>query len=942
MRHLHIICAALLICCGCHHSLTSYVNPLVGTDGHGHTYPAAIVPFGMIQPGPDTRLCGWDGCSGYHYSDDTIFGFSHTHLSGTGCEDFGDLLLMPFAGDQTFGDRVIDRAEYLSTFSHNEEVAHPGYYRVKLERNDVTVELTCDPRVAYHRYSSSKHAVKGFIIDLHHRDQLLSGLIAQVGDSLIIGHRESAAWNPDQKLFFAIQTPIEHIEYRNDSSQAIVYLPENQNVIELKVAISAVDERGALANLATSRLSFDEAQKAADSLWEKHLQTIEIEGGSKTQRRTFYTALYHCFTAPYLFSDADGRYRGTDDSIHLAPGKDIYTVFSLWDTYRALHPLLTIIDRKHTSDFIYTFLQHYRQGGELTMWELAGNETHCMIGYHAAPVILEALRADLIDDSLMSPLLQAMTATSMRTDGQQRYAADGLLSSEYGSESVSRTLEYAYDDWCIASYAKLLMDRTSESLRIDSLSAIYQQYIRQSQSWKNLMDKEGFMHPRRNGGMLTPFDPTEVNNHFTEANSWQYSSYVPHDIYHWAECLGGDAIAIRFLDTLFYSNRNLTGRNQADITGLIGLYAHGNEPSHHTAFLYTYFGQPEKTNSLVHHILNTFYNDKADGLCGNEDCGQMSAWYVMSAMGFYPVCPGSGEYVTVEPLFDKVTIHLENGTSLVIDKKHWKSGMFWRPDMTHMTINGDDFHQRSCCGIDEKSRITPTPLFDNWSQRFEGAIDIVCSSGSGSPSGTRIFYTLDGSDPDTNALLYLQPIHADKDFSIKAIAFHPTTGYSHVSSHKLTQFVADKKISYITTPDPQYAAGGAELLIDRMFGSDDFRIGGWQGWAQDMEVVIDLLADKPIKSVAVNCLENIRSWIMYPQSIIVEYSHDGKEYQKFGHAATDLPKESRPAETHSFVVHGHASARYIRIKTKNYGALPKWHPSAGEQAWLFVDEISIN
>ena len=938
---------AFFLLAGCQQTLTSYVNPFVGTDGHGHTFPGAIVPFGMIQPGPDTRQEGWDGCSGYHYSDDTIYGFSHTHLSGTGCEDFGDLLIMPFSDGCQFNGDVIHHSDYQSHFSHSNEIAHPGYYCVVLDRDKIEVELTCSERVAYHRYTFLKSGKQGMIIDLHHRDQLIEGFIQHTSNGvsensgIITGYRRSSAWNSDQKLFFAIKAPFSKIEYRNNNTQAIVHFPEDTKEVVITVAISAVDETGALRNLlSTTTESFDKACSDAQDIWEEALGKIEIEGGSRKQLTNFYTALYHCMTAPYLFSDIDGRYRGTDDNIHKTDSnRRIYTVFSLWDTYRALHPLLTIIEQERTKDFIYTFLKQFEQGGELPQWELASQETHCMIGYHAVPVILEALNADLIDSAMQKPLLDAMIATANRTESQQRYGIDGFLSSEIDNESVSKTLEYAYDDWCIAQYAQ----KTATQQNRHFNDSIYNLYVHRSQSYRNIMDSAGFMHPRRNGGFLSPFSPAEVNNNYTEANSWQYSSYVPHDIYGWISALGGDAKATQFLDSLFFTNSSLEGRNQADITGLIGQYAHGNEPSHHAAYLYTYLGHSEKTEQLVHQILNTFYTNAPDGLCGNEDCGQMSAWYVLSSLGFYPVCPGSNEYVTTVPLFKYATIHRDDGTHITIEKSEWADGQFWRPSLTPgaLRIATEDFHPSSLCTINQAQRITPTPYFSNWQQQFKGSDTIRLNN----HDGNNIFYTLDGSTPTILSHQYLKPIVINHDGILKAVAYDPQTGYSAIVSQNKTLFHADKTVSYLTKPDPQYYDNGEEGLVDRVLAPLNYRIGGWQGWTGDMQVLVDLQTSRPIKTIGIDCLEQMRSWIFFPKQISVEYSADGTHFQPFGtYTNREFPADkSRQGESNRqlFKVTGNANARILKITVSNYGKMPSWHTSAGEQAWLFIDEISV-
>ncbi|MBR6292857.1 MAG: GH92 family glycosyl hydrolase, partial [Bacteroidales bacterium] len=438
MKKVFILLAAAMLLAACSEKpLTSYVNPLVGTDGHGHTFPGAIVPFGMIQPSPDTRLEGWDGCSAYHYSDDTIFGFSHTHLSGTGCEDYGDVLMMPVSGAFSV-DSGEWREAYKSHFSHKNETARAGYYKVLLDRSHAIVELTADQRVAYHAYTYVGDADNAVVIDLHHRDVLLSGKIMEK-DGMIVGWRESSAWNPDQHLHFAIRSdvPWESVTYSDDSTRAVLRYPRGTKRVEVQVAISGVDINGAIGNLILAKYhTFDEARRAADRTWEEALGKLKVEGGSKEQKRCFYTALYHCMTAPYLWSDADGRYRGTDNKIHVADeGREVYTVFSLWDTYRALHPLLTRIEPERTIDFVYTAMKNFEQGGELPMWELASYETHCMIGYHAVPMIFEAYTQLVEEDSTLAgytpkQLLKAMVATSNRTEAHRAYAMQGYLSSE--------------------------------------------------------------------------------------------------------------------------------------------------------------------------------------------------------------------------------------------------------------------------------------------------------------------------------------------------------------------------------------------------------------------------------------------------------------------------------------------------------------------------------
>ena len=943
------ICAATLLLAACGSGLTRYVNPLVGTDFHGHTYPGAIAPYGQIQPSPDTRLEGWDGCSAYHYSDDTVYGFSHTHLNGTGCEDYGDVLLMPVMaeGEDWHFTKEMPQTEFRSKFSHRSEDATPGYYRVVLDRNRVMVELTATQRVAAHRYSFPRNGKKGFVVDLRHRDKVLSaGFEKQQQAGLLCGWRESDAWTPHQKCFFALECsePIKEVRYYDGGLKALVVLADDCQQAEVYVAVSGVDCEGARRNLATRMdKSFDALRAETHDSWEKTLGKIVVEGGSRKERQNFYTALYHCYTSPYLWSDVDGRYRAMNDTVYRSE-TPIYTVFSLWDTYRALHPLMTIVEPKITEDWVNTMLNQYETGGELTMWELSAHETHCMIGYHACPVILAAQQAGLLDDwseSRRLKLLEGMIATSNRTEAHQAYAAQGYLDSQEDNESVSKTLEYAYDDWCIARYA--LHEMTHDSVadttaKYKYLNEVYDTYMRRAQSWQNIMDDQGFMHARRNGGFVTPFDPVEVNNHYTEANSWQYSTYVPHDVAGWIAQMGGREKAERFLDSLFNSSSETSGRDQSDITGMIGQYAHGNEPSHHAAYLYAYVGAGDKLDAVVHRVLHELYTPEPDGLCGNEDCGQMSAWYVMSAMGFYPVCPGSGEYVTVTPLFDRVTIHREGEGDLVIDRKRWQAGKFW--DLKNVF---DESQQT----FPAKLRCTPSPYFNDWQPRFEDSTWVTLKARMLTPdSKVRIYYTLDGRQPDSNAHLYNGPILVKNDMTINAVAYDPQQGYSHVVSQSLKRFIADKRLTYITKPAPQYTENGAEGLVDRLYGTTNYRIGGWQGWTGDMEVVVDLLQPKSLVSVGVDCLENMRSWVFFPTKVEVSVSNDGKNYTRWGMVENTefeaVRERQEESVQHTFTCHGnYTTARYVRIKATNYGKMPDWHISAGEQAWLFVDEIEI-
>ncbi|MDD4847792.1 MAG: GH92 family glycosyl hydrolase [Bacteroidales bacterium] len=984
----------VLFCCLCgiiipivaqNQSLTQYVNPLVGTDFHGHTFPGAITPFGGVQLSPDTRLDGWDGCSAYHYSDTIVYGFSHTHLSGTGVSDYGDVLIMPFVGQPS-----VINTDYCSAFSHDDEIATPGYYAVRLKKNNVFVELTATPHVGVHRYTFPKGTMpKGIIIDLKHRDVVLSSGLAQVNENKIVGHRNSHAWNPNQFLSFALQTTkaIQKIDYYIDdikvenidslgiegkNCKAVVYFKEQTQSVEVNVAISAVDIEGANNNLTEIKgKRFQAVKDQAVEQWELELKKIKVETPDLELKRNFYTALYHCMTAPYLFSDVDGRYRGQDQKIHqVEDGRRMYTVFSLWDTYRTLHPLLTLIDRERTQDFIYSFIKHYEQGGLLTFWELAGHETMCMIGYHSVSVVLDAYIKG-INNFDTEKMLQAMIESAkLKKLGRPEMAQYGYIPGDKEHESVSKTLEYAYDDWCIAQFAKAI-----------GKDDVYQEFNERSQYYKNIMDRKGFMHPKINGGFVDPFDPTEVNNHFTEANSWQYSTYVPHDFETYLQLMGGETATEAFIDSLFSTSSLMGGRHQVDITGLIGQYAHGNEPSHHAAYLYNYLGKPWKTQSLVRRILQTLYTSKPDGLCGNEDCGQMSAWYVMSALGFYPVCPGDHQYAIGSPLFDRATIQLENGKTLAIwcynqkpencyitlaslQQKTWKKSFFTYDDIKNgaliefsMTdIPNKQFGKEYA--FRPKSKVEPTitivPYFSTDQKSFRDSMLLnIKLYGPSSrlrdktlpyPQKTdRIYYTLDGSTPTLQSAQFSEPMFINTTTTVKAAAYNETTGFSKVVEANYVQYIKDKTISIRSTYGSQYTAGGDDGLIDKIRGSENFRLGGWQGYQdQDFEATVDLLESKEINEIGAGFLEEIKSWIWFPKNVTFEISDDNEHFELYGKVENLHPDNDYTPKVEDFSVKKKANARYIRVKAENYGTIPEWHLGAGYPAYIFIDEIFIH
>ncbi|MGB3076568.1 MAG: GH92 family glycosyl hydrolase, partial [Chitinophagales bacterium] len=624
-------------------SLTQFVNPFIGTGGHGHTFPGATIPFGMIQLSPDTRIDdSWDGCGGYHYSDSVIYGFTHTHLSGTGVSDYGDILLMPTLGEPVLTPMKNGNFKdgYASHFSHAQEAAAPGYYAVHLDDNNIDVELTTASRVGMHKYTFPKSEQSNIILDLAHRDEVIESSVTIIDGRHVQGMRRSRGWAANQVVYFAIEfskqfntygisvngvmAPAEQLSNSNEQAgkniQAFFqFNTSNGEAILAKVALSAVSMEGARNNLERElpTWDFEEVHINADATWNYRLNKIEVKGGTATQKKIFYTALYHCMIAPNAYNDVDKNYRGRDGQVHNTRST-YYTVFSLWDTYRALHPLLTILAPKETGDFIQTMLLQFEQGGSLPVWELSSNETNCMIGYHAVSVIADAAAKGIKGFDYKKALDAMKASAGSNKFGLSSYRENGCISVSDEGESVSKTLEYAYDDWCIAQMALKMND-----------TATYKTFIQRAQFWKNLFDPEtGFMRPKKNGNFISPFDPYEVNFNYTEANAWQYRFAVQQDIEGLKKMSGGAQKMEAALDSLFSTTSKTSGREQSDISGLIGQYAHGNEPSHHMAYLYDYTGNPGKTQSLISEIINNMYHDSPDGLIGNEDCGQMSAWYV--------------------------------------------------------------------------------------------------------------------------------------------------------------------------------------------------------------------------------------------------------------------------------------------------------------------------
>lgn len=680
------------------------VDPFIGTGGEGHTYPGATLPFGMIQLSPDTRIqprknaYGW--AAGYRYDDSSIVGFSHTHFSGSGHSDLGDVLLMPVSGAPRLerGDPDVPGSGYTSRFRHADERAEPGYYAVTLDDYGVRAELTTTARVGMHRYSFPKGKPAHVLVDLRTSMYDYPGKISWSRlrlqpDGTVTGFRETRGWAPGRQLYFAMRfsRPLRGHAFHN-TEQDIPYkgfpppgekdptaraqiegrqlvgtfdFGDGGEALVVKVAISPVSEASAIANLDAEvpAWDFDGVRAAARAQWEQALAAVDVQAPA-AQRTSFYTALYHTLLGPTLFMDSDGRYRGPDNAVHQASGWTNYSTFSLWDTYRALHPLLTLVQPpQRTGDIVNSLLAARRESpyGILPVWAFHGLETWCMIGYHAVPVIADAYMKG-IGGFDADEALQAMVASANYGpyDGIAQYRELGWVPIDEEGEAASKTLEYAFDDWTIARMAQKM-----------GKADVAAEFGKRAGNWKHAFDPAtGFMRARnRDGSFREPFDPdaSGYGTDYTEGNAWQYSWYVPQDVAGLARAHGGADALLARLDAVFDAKVDpAVFEHMEDITGLIGWYAHGNEPSHHVAYLYAYAGQPWRSQARLKQIMDSQYAPRPDGLAGNDDLGQMSAWYVFTALGFYPVTPGSNEYIIGRPFLPRATLNLPNGKRFTV------------------------------------------------------------------------------------------------------------------------------------------------------------------------------------------------------------------------------------------------------------------------------------
>jgi len=790
--------------------LTKYVDPFVGTGGEGHTYPGATLPFGMVQVSPDTRPNNQVDCSGYSYNGNTILGFSHLHLSGTGVPGYGDILFMPTNGKIQLepGDEKDPLSGYGSKFDHFSEVAEPGYYSVLLSDYSIRAELTATTRAGFHRYTYPPNSSANLIIDLVHRIES-TAIIKEsefriVDKNKIEGMRRTSGYIKDHLVYFVAEfsKPIIESGIQNDGKLSAeikevkgtnikAYLKFNigdNEPLLIKVGISTVDYDGARKNLAAEipGWNFDKVRQDAKNIWNKQLSKIIVKNQSEDKKKIFYTALYHTSIAPNTYFDVDKRYRGKDRQVHFCNDFDNYTAFSLWDTFRSTHPLYVLTDPERAGNFVKSLLAKYDESGMLPKIEYGNNETGDMIGYHSLPVIADAYIKGIRNFDAKHAL-KAMVNSAYNSDPEMNlYMQLGYIPSDKKKESVSKTIEYSYDDWNIYIMANAIGDKK-----------IADEFFKRSEYYSNLFNGyTGFFRGRNSSGDWVPeFDPYEVSHDFTEGNAWQYSLFAPHDMKGLINLYGGKKKFTDHVDRLFSSKSIFTGKKISDLTGTIGQYVHGNEPSHHIAYVYNFVDQPWKTQSKIHQLCNEMYTSLPDGLIGNDDCGQMSSWFVFSAMGFYPFCPGTEEYQIGTPCFDEVTLNLENGKKFIIEAENLSNKNYYIqsvqlngkelniPYLNHSDIVSGGvlvFHMGSKPNknwgiVDKESPYSLTkdyvvsmPYIINSIGYFAYTtkVELGCAT-----DGAEIHYTLDGTLPTENSRLYKKPFTLSKSAELKVCAF---------------------------------------------------------------------------------------------------------------------------------------------------------------------------
>ena len=769
-----------------------YVNPFIGTGFHGHTYPGATTPFGMVQLSPDTRAGNWDACAGYHYSDTTIDGFSHTHLSGTGCADLADILFHPTTREIVIHDGECVLQPYF--FSHDDERASCGYYAVTLPDVNIGVELTAAPRTGVHRYTFTGKGPRQVIVDLLHtvtEEKIDLCELRRTAPGELAGMRRTQGWVPNQYVFFAARfsEPFADVQLLGDKQAVLTFAPDVRT-LTIAVGLSSVSVENARMNSLAEvpELDFDAVHARAVGQWRKALGDIVVEGGSRDEMTNFYTAQYHTKLTPNLMSDVNGEYRRHDQTVARMPeGESYYSTFSLWDTFRAWNPLQTLVDTALVNDMIRSMLDMYDSTGELPIWPLASGETGTMIGYHAVSVIADAYLKGIRGYDADKALEAMIRSSNINKKGSDYYTVQGYIPSNIKRESVSCTLEYAYDDWAIA--------RMAQAMGRDD---VFGEYARRALNYVNVFDGSTcfFRGRQSDGNWSAPFEEFATGRDYTEATPWHYRFFVPHDVNGLIQLFGSREAFIREMDRLFTLESDEMQLDVSDVTGLMGQYAHGNEPSHHMAYLYNYVGQPWKTQELTRRLLHEMYAPTPEGIIGNEDCGQMSAWYVFSSLGFYPVCPGSNEFALTAPQFPKAVVRLANGRTLTVTADNPRRSVY----IASVTLDGKPI-DRNYITYDELMQggelhfaLRPRPDYERGTDDAAAPHSLTRGEAVSIPyttqnvslfaeplavalatttAGAEIRYTLDGSEPTEASALYAAPVPVDRSLTLKANGFKP-------------------------------------------------------------------------------------------------------------------------------------------------------------------------
>ncbi len=988
----------LVSCNSTSEGVLTYVDPMIGTDGHGHTFPGATIPFGMVQLSPSNGWKAWDWCSGYHYSDSIIKGFAHTHISGAGLSGLGDILVMPTLGKLNTNPGTEENPDegYRSRFSHDREQASAGYYSVMLDDYEIHVELTTSKRVGFHKYTFNKEGDAHIIIDPTHRlmESLIGSEVEIVSGSEIRGYKHCDGEAGKRKVYFYANFSKPFVEAGlalndslvedkkltdRDTRAWVKYNVGKGDQLEVKVALSFVSYEGALKNLKAEgeTTNFTSALADAKNRWEEQISKIKIKGSSE-QKRTFYTAMYHSFISPNLISDVDGNYIIEGEKYYSS--HDHYSNFSTWDSYRSLHPLLTILEHEKTADFVNSLSSRYSVSKVgLPVWELLGHDNACMIGYSTTSPMADAILKNVpgID---VDAAYEAMRAAAHSLDkhspnydlnGMAYYVELGYIPGEVGC-AVSKTTEQNYYDWAIGKVAEKI-GRQEDAEMFDQ----------RSKSFLHLYNPEKqYLWPKMLNGnwqemSLDKWD--ELITNYVSGNIWAYSAYTPHYMAGIINKMGGRDKYEAWLDEIIADTTEVEGGMHVDISGFIGKYGHGDEPGHQIPYLYNYVGAPHKTQKLVRQVADLFYSDQPDGLVNNEDLGQMSSWYVFSTLGFYPVCPGNLQYAIGSPHYKEASIATETGNTFTIKAPKTSAKNIYvqsvklngeeynLPFITHNDImNGgllefemgpepsgwgsEEEYVRQLSGNDlttvtakSNVEIVYNPYEEVERNGFyrERIIELKCNSPE-----TQIRYTLDGSSPDENSTLYREPIVLTKDAKLKARAFSNDGRISMVFAKKYFKSLLNDeglKFKYSLKNAPQhYGDEDGSLLFDGFIGSTNHNDQRWCGFNEkQFDLTIDFGRMLQFSNLTLGYLTDTKVWIFPPAEILVYSSKDGKDFKLLKSVKPLQPAEDLEFTNKEKIEFSKEKAQFIKLVTKN-PVLPDWHFGNGRLGWVFIDEVLIH